>query len=116
MTRERVLTLASVTVRFSGGSSAKLAAGKLAGGAGGALGGALAGGAIGSVVPLVGTTLGAAIGGVVGALATGVTVEYLILKLEEQISRSAFQDQILSAINAAEADFLAGLSVDIVNE
>lgn len=101
------------TIKIAGSALAKLAAGKLAGGAGGAFGGALAGGAIGSVVPLVGTALGAAIGGVVGALATGVTVEYLILKLEEQISRSAFQDQILSAINEAEADFLAGLSVEI---
>jgi hypothetical protein len=88
---------------------AKLAMGKAAGGLGGAAIGAGTGAVAGSVVPGVGTTIGAVVGGVVGGLAVGVATDYALIRIEEAVSREAFEAEILAAINAAEAELLASL-------
>jgi hypothetical protein len=101
---------AKETIHLAAMALAKLAGGKLAAGGAGALGGAFIGGAIGSLVPGAGTAAGAFIGGAVGGLVVGVGADFLLLKLEEELSRDAFQAEILEAIDAAEAEFLAALA------
>jgi hypothetical protein len=46
----------------------------------------------------------------VGGLVVGVGADFLLLKLEEELSRDAFQAEIVEAIDAAEAEFLAALA------
>lgn len=87
----------------------KLAVAKAAGGLGGAAAGAGAGALAGSVVPGLGTTIGAAVGGVIGGLALGVATDYALLRIEEGVSRDAFEAEILAALDAAEAELLASL-------
>jgi hypothetical protein len=48
---------------------------------------------------------------VVGGLGIGVATDWALLRLEEAISREAFEAEILAAIDAAEAEALAGLGV-----
>jgi hypothetical protein len=84
---------------------AKIAAGKAAGTAGGAT----AGGAIGF---LIGGPLGATVGGVTGAafgVAAGLTVDKMLLVLEEAVSREEFKQEIITAIGEAKAELKAGL-------
>ncbi|MCC6981873.1 MAG: hypothetical protein IT535_01250 [Bauldia sp.] len=100
---------AKETLHLAAMALAKLAGGKLAAGGAGAFGGAVVGGFVGSVVPGAGTAAGAAIGGLAGGLLFGVGADYLLLKLEEELSRDEFQAQILAAIDEAETDFLAAL-------
>jgi hypothetical protein len=88
---------------------AKLATVKAAGGLGGAAAGAGAGALAGSVVPGIGTTIGAAVGGVLGGLALGVATDYAMIRIEEAVSREAFEAEILMAITEAEQEFLAQL-------
>lgn len=88
---------------------AKLAVGKAAGGLGGAAAGAGAGALAGSVVPGVGTTIGAVVGGVVGGLAVGVATDYALLRIDEAVSREAFEAELLGALDAAETELLASL-------
>lgn len=88
---------------------AKVAAGKAVGGLGGAMTGGLAGAAGGSLVPVFGTTAGAVAGAVLGALALGVATDYSLIEVEEMVSRQAFEDEILLAIDEAEAELLGQL-------
>lgn len=88
---------------------AKLAVGKAAGGLGGAAAGAGAGALAGSVVPGVGTTIGAVVGGVVGGIAVGVATDYALIRIEEAVSRGAFEAEILAVLDASEAELLASL-------
>jgi phage tail tape-measure protein len=88
----------------------KLALGKAAGWLGGAAAGAGGGALVGSVVPGLGTTVGAAVGGVVGGLGTWIATDYVLLGLEEALSRERFEAEILTAIDEAEAEFLASLA------
>lgn len=97
------------TLKLAAKAVAKVAASKGAGYSGGAGAGAVAGAAIGSAVPVVGTAVGAVVGGVIGGAAVGVGVDYLMLKLEEAWSRDAFRQEILDAIEAQRAAFLASL-------
>ncbi len=71
-------------------------------GGGGALG-ALIGGGVGSVVPGIGTAIGAAIGGAIGGLVVGFGAEFLILKLEELWARDRHRQELIAAIDEAEA-------------
>lgn len=98
------------TLKLAAKAVAKVAVSKTAGASGGAGAGALAGAAIGSAVPVIGTAAGAVVGGVIGGLAVGVGVDYLMLQLEEAWSREEFRQQILAAIEAQRAIFLAQLS------
>lgn len=98
------------TLKLAAKAVAKVAASKAAGTSGGAGAGALAGAAIGSAVPVIGTAAGAVVGGIIGGLAVGVGVDYLMLQLEEAWSRAAFRQQILDAIEAQRAAFLARLA------
>lgn len=102
--------VAKGTLKLAAMAVAKVAVSKGAGASGGAGAGALAGAAIGSVVPGVGTAAGAVVGGVVGGIAVGVGVDYLMLKLDEAWSRDDFRQQILDALEAQRAEFLAQLA------
>lgn len=77
---------------------AKVVMTKVAGTAGGAASGAAAGGALGSVVPGVGTAIGAAIGGAAGGLLLGVSVDAMLIQLEEAVSREEFKAKLMQAI------------------
>ncbi|MGY6631146.1 MAG: hypothetical protein ACXIUL_09090 [Wenzhouxiangella sp.] len=80
---------------------------------GGSAGGALIGGTLGSIVPGVGTAIGAVVGGVVGGVAVGVGAEFLIIKLEELWSREEHRQQLIDAIDRAEAEVLEQLGFGV---
>ncbi len=89
-------------IKLAAKSLAKVVAGKTAGSAGGAAAGAVAGFAVAGPA-------GAVVGGVVGGLAAGVTVDKMLLMLEEAISREDFKQEILAAVQEAREEFKAGL-------
>ncbi|GJL71762.1 MAG: hypothetical protein NMNS01_09610 [Nitrosomonas sp.] len=101
------------TIKLGAQALIKVTAGKAVSALGGAAAGAASGAAIGSVVPGAGTALGAAVGGVIGGIAVGVTVEKLLLMLEESFSREEFKRQILEAIEEARLEFNESLQPDI---
>jgi hypothetical protein len=80
----------------------QVVAGRTFGGFGGAAAGAAAGGTLGSVVPGFGTALGAVAGGIAGAIGVGLGTDYLLLKLEETLSRETNRNAILAAIDENE--------------
>jgi hypothetical protein len=69
----------------------------------------VAGGGIGSVVPGLGTAVGAGVGAVVGLIA-GVVIDYGLLKLEEQLSRDSFREQLIETIREAREEFLGEIN------
>lgn len=89
---------------------AKVVASKTVGGAAAGAAGAAAGATAGTVVPGVGTAVGAVIG-FIGGLVVGVSVDKLLIELEEAISREEFKKSILSAIDEARVEFKAKLKV-----
>lgn len=103
----------AVTPAFKAAATtlAKIAGGRLAAALAGAGAGAAGGGAAGSVVPGAGTAAGAAVGGVAAFVGTWVAADYVLLKLDERWSRPEFEAEILGAIDATEAEFLAALGV-----
>jgi len=100
------------TIKLGAKALAKVAASKAAGALGGSAAGAAAGAAAGSVVPGIGTVVGGVIGGIAGAIVVGLTVDELLLMLEESYSRDDFKAQILEAIEAARDEFRAELKVE----
>ena len=84
----------------------KVAASKGVGGSAGAGAGVAAGGLVGSVVPGLGTVAGAVIGGVVGGLAVGVGTDFMLIKLEETLSRDTLRGEMVAALDASRADML----------
>lgn len=87
----------------------KLVLNKSVSAAAGAGAGASSGAVIGSAVPGIGTLVGAALGGIVGAIAVGLTVDKLIIELEEFVNRDEFKNEILAAIDEARAEFSGSL-------
>lgn len=87
----------------------KVVVSKSVGAAAGAGAGAGTGAVIGSVVPGIGTVVGAAVGGIVGAIAVGLTVDKVIIELEELVNREEFRQEILSAIDEARVEFRSSL-------
>lgn len=71
--------------------------------------GTATGAVIGSVIPGLGTLAGAAVGAVVG-IAAGVSVDYFLLRLEEEFKRDEFRAELIEAINAQEQEVM-GLGV-----
>ena len=67
------------------------------------------GAAAGSVIPVAGTLTGSIIGFIAG-IAMGVSIDALLLKLEENYSREEFKAQILTAIDQQEREFNALIS------
>jgi hypothetical protein len=88
----------------------KVVISKTAGTAGGAGTGALAGAAIGSAVPVLGTATGAVIGAIIGGIVIGVSVDKMLIELEEAINREEFKSEILSAVQQARVEFKAQLN------
>ncbi len=79
-------------------SVAKIVGGKAVGTAGGAAAGAAAGLAVGGPV-------GAVVGGFIGGVLAGISVDAMLLMLEEAVSREDFKQEILSAIREAKREF-----------
>ena len=75
----------------------------------GAVGGAAVGGSVGSVVPVVGTAAGAVMGGIAGGTAAWLATDYVLIKLEEYISRESFKREILYGINEQKAEVMRTL-------
>lgn len=94
----------------------KVTAGKAVSALGGAAAGAATGMAIGSIIPGIGTAIGAAIGGIIGGVAIGLTVEKLLLVLEETFSRDEFKRQILEAITEERIEFEKFLNIPAVSD
>jgi hypothetical protein len=106
--------VASLAARGSFRIAAKalqVASGRAIGGLGGAAAGAAVGGAAGSVVPGFGTAIGALAGGIVGGFGVGLGADYLVLKLEESLSRETNRAGIIAAIDAKEAELRRGLAL-----
>jgi hypothetical protein len=106
--------VASLAARGSFRIAAKalqVASGRAIGGLGGAAAGAAVGGAAGSVVPGFGTAIGALAGGIVGGFGVGLGADYLVLKLEEALSRETNRAGIIAAIDAKEAELRQGLAL-----
>jgi hypothetical protein len=77
--------------------------------AGSTLAGAAAGATIGSLFPVVGTFFGSAVG-ILSGLFIGVSVDKLMLILEEELSREDFHRDIGRSINEQEAAMISLLS------
>ena len=90
----------------------KVAASKGAGGTAGAGAGAAGGAIVGSVVPGIGTAAGAVIGGLIGGLAVGAGTDFLLVKLEEALSRDQLRAEMVSALDAARADMHGLIDAD----
>lgn len=101
----------STSGKMAAKALAKVAAKRATTVLGGMLGGGAIGGAGGSAVPGAGTTIGAIAGGLVGGIAIWVGVDFLELKLEEEIGREQFEADLHAAIDAAEARVLADLKL-----
>ncbi|MBU0960130.1 MAG: hypothetical protein KKH60_01275, partial [Proteobacteria bacterium] len=93
------------TIKIAAKALSKIVLSKTAGSAGGAAAGAAAGAAVGSLLPVVGTATGAVVGGVIGAVAAGITVDAMLLMLEETLSRETFKQELLNSIEEARAEF-----------
>ena len=70
--------------------------GAAAGGSSGV--GAIIGGALGSVFPGVGTGAGAAAGGLVAGALTWVGTDYVMVSLEEYVSRDELRQELLQSV------------------
>ena len=93
--------LSKPAVKVAAATLGKLVAGKLVTGAavGGSTGvGASIGAAIGSVVPVVGTAIGAAAGGLIAGAAAWVGVDFVMVNLEEYISRDELRQELLQTV------------------
>lgn len=91
-------------IKIAAKTLSKIVISKTAGTATGAGAGAAIGAVIGSVVPGPGTAAGAAIGGVVGGIVVGVSVDKILIELEEAMSREKFKGEMLSAIQDARLE------------
>jgi len=98
--------VAKGTVKLAAKAITKAAVSKGASAGAGAGAGAL----LGSFVPGAGTLVGAAIGATVG-LVVGVSVDALLLKVEEVLSRDDFKREILSSIEATRISFYDNLGL-----
>lgn len=100
-------TVAKGTVKLAAKAITKAAVSKGVSAGAGAGAGAL----LGSVVPGAGTLVGAAIGATVG-LVVGVSVDALLLKVEEVLSRDEFRREILASIEETRAGFYRELGIE----
>jgi hypothetical protein len=96
---------ADALVKIAGSKALSLGSGMLIGAGTGAAGG--------SVVPGAGTTAGAIIGGLAGGLAVMVGVDFTLLKLDEAVSRTQFEAEIMAAIDAAEDEMRQELGLSL---
>jgi hypothetical protein len=112
-----VLVAQKVVAKVAGKNIFKLAAtalsklvlSKTAGTTAAAAAGAGAGAAVGSIVPGAGTAVGAVIGGIVGAIGIGLTIDKIIIEIEESVNREEFKQEIMSSIQDERADFKSRL-------
>ena len=96
-------TAAKVLVKVAGGKALTFGGGFLIGGGASAAGG--------SVKPGAGTVVGGVVGGFAGGIAAMIGVEFALLKLEETISRTEFEIEIMQVIDEAERNFLKQLGL-----
>jgi hypothetical protein len=99
--------VAKGTVKLAAKAIAKAAVSKGAS----ATAGAGAGAVLGSIIPGAGTLVGAAVGATIG-LVVGVSVDALLLKVEEVLSREEFRREILASIDEARLEFYTSLGLE----
>jgi hypothetical protein len=99
--------VAKGTVKLAAKAIAKAAVSKGASATAGAGAGAL----LGSIIPGAGTLVGAAVGATIG-LVVGVSVDALLLKVEEVLSREEFRREILVSIDEARLEFYTSLGLE----
>jgi hypothetical protein len=90
--------IAKNTIKTAAAMLIKVVGGKALSSSAGAAAGAGIGAAAGTVVPGVGTAFGAVIGAAIGITA-GVSVDKLLIELEEMWSRDQFKAEIMKEIN-----------------
>ena len=105
--------IASGVFKTAAAALVKMAGGKAISLGGGILLGAGSGAAAGSVVPGAGTTAGAIAGGIAGGIAVMLGVDFALLKLDEELSRTDFETEIMAAIDSAESELLAQLGLSL---
>ena len=88
---------------------AKMVGKRALGGGGGAAGGAAVGAGVGSIFPGPGTAIGAVAGGVIGGAGAWIAADYVLVKLEEHISRESFKREILYGVNEHKAEVMKAL-------
>lgn len=66
--------------------------------------GAAIGAGIGSTVPIAGTAIGGIIGASIGFI-TSIFIDYSVLKLEEELNRHIYKNQIIKSINRSRMEF-----------
>jgi outer membrane lipoprotein SlyB len=110
---KKVLTKKSAKIAIKMGAKklAKVVTSKAASSAGGTAAGAAVGGTIGSLIPGPGTAVGAAVGGVAGGFLLGVSVDALLLEVEEAVSREEFKAKLMQAIEQTRQEMKRSLSV-----
>ena len=62
-------------------------------------------------MPGIGTAIGAFVGSIVAAVGVGVSVDKILIEVEEAVSREEFKCEILDAIHEARMEFMAQLGV-----
>ena len=97
------------TLKIAAKTMVKAIASKTAASGTGATLGAVVGGFLGSIVPGAGTSIGAVAGGALGGVLIGISVEALLIELEETLGRPQFKAEIVDVINAWRSEALAVL-------
>ena len=75
----------------------------------GIAGGAAVGGSVGSAVPGLGTAAGTVVGGIAGGVAAWLATDYVLIKLEEYISRESFNKEIINGIHEQKTEVMRAL-------
>ena len=56
--------------------------------------------------------IGAGVGGAAGGIAAGLAVDAVILKLDEEMNRQEFKNEMLTSINATRLEFKSELALN----
>ena len=97
------------TFKIAAEAVAKMVGKRALGGGGGAAGGAAVGAGVGSIFPGPGTAIGAVAGGVIGGVGAWIATDYVLIKLEDYISRENFKREILYNVNEQKTEVIRAL-------
>jgi len=92
-------------IQFAAKALTKVVTSKTISAVAGTAAGAAGGAAVGSALPGTGTAMGAAVGGLVGGILAGLTVDKLLLELDQAINREVFRQRLVKLVNEQRAEF-----------
>ena len=98
-------------IQFSAKALTKVVTSKTISAVGGTTAGATGGAILGSALPGTGTAIGAVVGGIVGGILTGLTVDKLLLELEEAMNREIFRQKLVMLVNDQRMEFKQRLNL-----